>query len=277
MLEDSADYKLKQELPRLAVVGDVSVEQSTGGQLLLHRLLCDYPIDRLLVIEGNLACADPRLRLPGVHYKRLSYMPRRLVNTRFGKVTHLLTCAILPIVARGIVKRLRAFRPEAILSVSHGHLWLGAALAARWLRIPFYLICHDDWGTITPFPHGFRWLSDRLFGLGFRWARRRLCVSHGMADIYRSEFGVEADVLLPSRGSDSPTPQVRVRLQREREGPVVAYAGSLFCCDYREQLAVLATALAELGGRLDLYTPQELGQLAALSNVRRVGFLPPES
>ena len=38
-------------LPRLLYVGDVPVEASYHGSALLHRLLVNYPPDRLSVIE----------------------------------------------------------------------------------------------------------------------------------------------------------------------------------------------------------------------------------
>ena len=68
--------------PRLLYVGDVPVEASYHGSALLHRLLSDYPHDRLTVIETATE-SDPNRRLPSVNYISHPIGKARWLNTRF--------------------------------------------------------------------------------------------------------------------------------------------------------------------------------------------------
>src|SRR5207249_1181088 len=76
------------------------------------------------------------------------------------------------------------FRPEAILTVTHGYSWLSAARIALDHKLPLHLICHDDWTTtvpVCPFLHAW---SERVFGKYYRAAASRLCVSPFMVEEY---------------------------------------------------------------------------------------------
>ena len=68
--------------PRLLYVGDVPVEASYHGSALLHRLLSDYPHDRLTIIETATE-SDPDRRLPTVNYISHPIGKARWLNTRF--------------------------------------------------------------------------------------------------------------------------------------------------------------------------------------------------
>ena len=65
------------KLPRLVYVGDVPVESSTHGSGLLFRLLQDYPVGKLLVVEGWPSRSNPARRLPGVSYRQFALWPKR--------------------------------------------------------------------------------------------------------------------------------------------------------------------------------------------------------
>src|ERR671921_83053 len=69
-------------LPRLLYVGDVPGEASYHGSALLHRLLSDYPHDRLTVVETAKE-SDPTRRLPNVNYISHPIGKARWLNTRF--------------------------------------------------------------------------------------------------------------------------------------------------------------------------------------------------
>src|SRR6185369_2166000 len=72
----------RRMLPRLLYVGDVPVEASYHGSALLHRLLSDYPHDRLTVIETATA-SDASRRLPKINYISHPIGKARWLNTRF--------------------------------------------------------------------------------------------------------------------------------------------------------------------------------------------------
>src|SRR6185503_13726738 len=69
-------------LQKLLYVGDVPVEESYHGSALLHRLLSDYPTDRLTVIETATESQVHR-RLKNVNYISRPIGKQRWLNTRF--------------------------------------------------------------------------------------------------------------------------------------------------------------------------------------------------
>lgn len=266
-------------LPRLLYVGDVPVEASVAGSLLLHRLLGGYPPERLLVWESNLVSSRPERRLVGVEYQAFTIGSRRWFNSR----VQLAYAAWLVLTAgwrsATLCRAARKFKAEAILSVAHGFGWLSAAAAARRLGLPLHLIVHDDWLSTVPVPTAMRPAVRQIFARVYRTAASRLCVSPGMAEEYARDFGSVGEVLYPSRGPDSPTPHVR----RGAEAPqpfVIAYAGSLWNAGFVALLERLAQRLEPMHGLIDLYTDAApdgaaLEALAGRPNVRWRGFLPP--
>src|ERR1044072_3260362 len=85
-------YKIRQDLhvnpeiscqscPRLIYVGDVPVEASYHGSALLHRLLSDYPAERLTIIE-TAPPSEPKRRLVNANYKSYPIGKSRWLNTR---------------------------------------------------------------------------------------------------------------------------------------------------------------------------------------------------
>ena len=81
--------------------------------------------------------------MPGVRYEELQVGNQRLLHTRFARWygTWLMRTAG----GVGQVPRLlRDFRPEAVLTVTHGFSWLTAARFAAQHELPLHLICHDD-------------------------------------------------------------------------------------------------------------------------------------
>lgn len=276
------------ELPRLAVVSDVVPCRSQGGELLLYRLLRDYPADRLAVVHGGRSpYFDTDKLLPGVQYSSFNpefALPRPL-RTRWFPFWRAMELSLAARYAGRVAEMLDTFRPDVVLTVTDNTLWVAAAAAARRLKRPLTLIQHDDvacktTGNSPKLHHRLtQRLIDRVVGRVYRQAAVRFCVSPGMAELYRAKFGADAEVLYPSRGDDSPEPRVRVNPALAGKPPVVAFAGALYTEGAREMLRRMADVLAPLGGRLDLYTrpdPDALKQFRLdRENVRVVGFLPP--
>lgn len=274
-------------LPRLAVIADVPVERTHAGMLILYRLLADYPSDRLLVVDGPQFRSDgPAVRLPGVEYRRFEYpgsRPPRL-PARLSPAWRVWADASMPRHAGRLAEFVRDFRPEAVMTVADYLLWTAAAAAAARLGVPLHLIVHDDHPykmtghSTRPWAGLLRRSYRNTFGRVYRQAASRLVVSPNMADSYEKVFGVGADVVYPNRGSDSPTPQVRVRTHAPEAPPVVAFTGSTNVGGANELLCQLADVLQGLGGELHLYTkasPEELARQGLdRPAVRLVGFLP---
>src|SRR5215217_1941521 len=74
--------ELSNQSPKLLYVGDVPVEASYHGSALLHRLLSDYPPEKLTILE-TAARSEPTRRLPKVDYVSYLIAKSRWLNTRF--------------------------------------------------------------------------------------------------------------------------------------------------------------------------------------------------
>lgn len=257
---------------KIAYVGDVPPDRTVAGSLLLHRLFHGLERDRLIVVLGNTLPSEEQYRLPGVSYSFIKYAPTRLLSTRIKYFASTALVLGNRLFVRKIVKFLRESKADALVTVTHGHLWLAACRAANILGIPYHLVCHDDWNTTTPVQLWANSLATRAFGRAYRGAASRLCISPSMNEKYEELFGVSGTLLYPNRGFDSPHPMVRLRSTLSN-GFTIGYAGSLEGSDYREQLSCLAKALRKVDGRLLIHTRDCLGSLSELPNVVDGGFV----
>jgi hypothetical protein len=278
------DDALTADLPRLAVVADVNIEQAGGGALLLHRLLRPYPEERLRVVYNpDHALAETARFLPGVDYRPFRYAIPWILRNRFNPFWPILQTITMRRHVRAIVRLLDEFRPEAMLTVPHMFLWVAAAAAARRLGIPLHLIVHDDWPSYITFRQPgtvwdlVRWGCRRVTRPIYRRAASRLCVSPGMAEQCRRWYAAEGAVLYPSRGDDSPPTAIRVR-PTVWGPPVIAFCGQIHQDGTTDLLRQLVVVLAEMAGHLDIYTLLTAEQLAGHGLrppvVRWRGFLP---
>lgn len=274
------------EFPRLALVSDVTPARTQGGELLLYRLLEDYPADRLRVVHaGKSPWFELAKGLPGVRHELVEYDDTLPVFVRRHWVTFWRTVELelTKRHSRRVAAALADFRPEVVLTVTDFSLWRAAAAYARRARLPLLLVQHDDLACKMTdngpkirqrFP---RWLVERQLGSVYRQAAARFCVSPGMAERYRQKFGAVGEVIYPSRGKDSIEPKVRVRPDGSH-GPVVAFGGALYTEGGRELIRRLAEILEGIGGRVDLYTQDSMELIRRIGlerpGVRVVGFLP---
>ena len=265
-------------LPRLLYVGDVPVEASYHGSALLHRLLSDYPPDRLTVIETATPSAPSR-RLKDVDYLSHPLANQRWLNTRF----HPQAVAWFSRAAtrRGlqISACLNGFGCESVLTVAHGFGWLAAADLAAKRNVPLHLMVHDDWPRVANVKPGFRDWIDAKFASVYRQARSRFCVSPAMRAAYQARYGVGAEVLYPMRASgaadfDAPPD----RLVANEGIFTVAFAGSINSNGYIRALVSLQEALERIGGRLLIFGPltKEVAREVGLDSPRTVvrGLVP---
>ena len=235
--------------PRLAVVSDVSVERTAAGSLLLYRLLEDYPADRIMGINaGHDSRWEDDRRIPGVTYRSVSYRIPRSIRNRYNPAWPLAMTSLAGRLTGKVLEIVEPFRPDAILTVTAGYLWVPAAAAARRLRIPLYLVLHDDWPSYQTLRRPgiihdlVRWGCRRAIGRAYRQAAARFCVSPGMSEQCEEWFGRPGTLLYPNRGIDSPEPRVRVRANRQGP-PVVAFCGHI----HQDGASDLLRRLAEVG------------------------------
>jgi hypothetical protein len=266
-------------LPALAYIGDVPVESSYHGSALLFRLLQGYPPDLLAIVETSMHDSQAARRLPGVTYVKLDVGSRRPLDTRWHRWVNAWYTLRGASRERGVAPLLRPFTPLAVLSVAHGYGWLAASRFAERRNLALHLVVHDDWPRQTDLPTRAREWLDRRFGQVYRQATSRLCVSPYMEETYRKRYGVEGSVLLPSRAADGPrfdSPPPRLR-SGGRE-LVIGFGGTINTRGYTEALRQLASSLARVGGKLNIYGPISADQCARAGldapNVRVQGLVP---
>src|ERR1044072_3514760 len=105
--------------PRMLYVGDVPVEASYHGSALLHRLLSNYPHDRLTVIETATE-SDPTRRLPQINYTPHRIGKARWLNTRFHPYVVAWFTHACERQAPKILHSVNGTGFEAVLTVAHG-------------------------------------------------------------------------------------------------------------------------------------------------------------
>jgi hypothetical protein len=270
---------MQQSLPKLLYIGDVPVESSYHGSMLLYRLLEGYPTDKLLILEPTAARPSPSRRLQNVKYVSFWIGWPRLLHSRFARMYGSIVVRRSPKQYRKISRLIRDFQPQAVLTVTHGYSWLTAATFAERNRLPLHLILHDDWlVSLVTSPLVKSW-AEKMFRHFYRAAASRLCVSPSMEETYHKRYGVRGTVLYPSRAKDCGVVSAPVVRSREsRAGLVFAYAGSVNYEAYGDLLRSLAETLDKSRSQLVIFGPVTESKATAFglrrSNIRLGGLLP---
>jgi hypothetical protein len=249
------------DLPRLAYVADVNVQNYCHGSLQLYRLLSGFPPEKLFIVETTWNCSAPERRLPGVAYRHHRPKWSRLFHqSRLP--------GLAPLLAKLAMRRWRemerllaAFRPEALLSVAQGYSWLALSELARQRKLPLHLILHDDWLRHPFFSKAVSQKLESVFAEHYRRAASRLCVSASMEETYREAYGAPGTVLYPTRSTDlAVASEPPARLGGELKTLTVAFAGTMHSgqiAPMRSMVEVLRT----LKGRLLIFGPMTQAEL----------------
>ena len=241
--------------PRLLYVGDVPVEASCHGSALLHRLLSDYPPERLTIIETATKSAMSR-RLPQVNYLSCQIGNQRWLNTRFHPYASAWFTQSAKRSAPKITQSLDGFAFESVLTVAHGFGWVAAAAIAERRNVPLHLIVHDDWPRVANVAPAFRNLLDKRFARVYRQAQSRLCVSPAMSRSYGERYGKPAQTIYPSRAATCDQyHEPPARLACNDHAFTIAFAGTINSAGYISALVALQEALKPIGGCLLIFGP----------------------
>ena len=262
--------------PKLLYVGDVPVEDSYHGSALLHRLLADYPQEKLTIIETGTE-SEPQRRLPKVKYISQPIARQRWLNTRFHRYAVSWFTRSADGSSPRIAQSLNGFGVESVLTVAHGFGWLAAARLASERNVPLHLMVHDDWPRVANVTARFRHRLDERFAKVYRQAQSRLCVSPAMSHAYHQRYGKPADVIYPSRAPACPDfADPPARLSRNNKPFTVAFAGTINSNGYIRALLAVQEALKPVGGRLLIFGPitaVEAKQVGLNSTTRVNGLL----
>lgn len=241
--------------PSIVYIGDVPVEASYHGSALLHRLLSDYPVEKLTIIETATASQVER-RLPRVNYINRPIGKQRWLNTRFHPYAVAWFTQAAPRVAAKISQSLNGFECGGVLTVAHGFGWLAAAEIADQRKVPLHLIVHDDWPRVADVAPRFRERLDERFAQVYRQAQTRLCVSPTMSRCYEERYGKRSLVLYPSRAADCPDyREPPTHLTNNNKPFTIAFAGTINSPGYIEALIAVQNALRPIHGRLLIFGP----------------------
>lgn len=252
-------------LPRLLYLADVPVEPTVYGSALIYRLLQDYPPEKLVIMESNYSRSDPNRRLQNVRHITLPVGISRLYHSRLSRWYGSWFLVSARKRQRKMARLLNGFKPEAILTVTHGFSWLTAAAYAERQALPLHLILHDEWAKDLNVVECLRPGMDKTFGHYYRYAASRFCVSPYMAEQYRVRYGVEGQVLYPSRAADAPCfDKPPEQLLAPKTAPVFAYGGTVNFSGYPKVLRHVARVLGALGGRLIIFGPLDQTRARAI-------------
>jgi glycosyltransferase involved in cell wall biosynthesis len=250
-----ANLAMEEMFRKLLYVGDVPVEASYHGSALLHRLLSDYPPDKLTILETG-AVSEPDRRLHNVNYISRPIGKSRWLNTRFHPYAVAWFSHTGVRSAPGIARSVNGFDFESVLTVAHGFGWLAAARIADEKKVPLHLMVHDDWPRVADVTPRFRKWLDRQFANVYRQAQSRLCVSPSMCRVYLERYGREAEVIYPSRASHcAEQTEPPERLNSNDKPFTIAFAGTINSNGYIQALLALQNALKPVRGRLLIFGP----------------------
>ena len=239
-------------LPNLIYIGDVPIERSYHGSLVLYRLLEDYPAGSLTVVETGAESMSAQ-RLTGVTYMSLP-MRSRWLDTRLHSLvlSWSMICAARP----EFLNKLSELNFDAVMTVAHGLGWLLGAAVAGEAGVPLHLIIHDDWPRVANVPQKVRKWLDRSFARVYRQASSRMCVSQFMREDYWARYQCEAEVLYPSRAKSSVEFEtVPTRVRPNDAQLTIAFAGTINSDGYVRMLRQLSQLLSKMSGRLLLFGP----------------------
>lgn len=260
-----------QMLPRLLFITSEAPHSLAAGSIVFHRLLSEYPQDRLCVVTNNpppagaeiLGCRYATARLPvdRLNHSRF-WLWRPLLRTLGG--SRLLSL-------RGIKHAVGDFQPDLVVTLLQDSWYYDlASRYARRLGLPFWVVIHDLPAGFEAVPASFRRLQQRRDVEILRQAEVRLCISVGMACHLSQATGLSYDVMLPPRAAA--TPSQSPSLCRELKNPgrlTLGYAGGLHY-GYGEQLLQMLPALRSTGSRLEIFGHPPAGRVSDLAKATDV-------
>ena len=245
-------------LPKFAVLSHVLPPAPSGQAMALGRVLAGLRGDRYCLLARDLPpdCRPEHGALPGAYHA----LPARWQLPRPALPLLGALCDLISLFTMGadrlrqLLAILRRENCQALVVCSGNILNVPlACLAARRLRMPFYIYMFDDYTRQWPQPH-YR-LFIRLFGRRLLRAAAGLIVpNEALRDDYAARFGVSATVIHNPAGDPAPLPSVPWPAQ---PGEVrIVYTGAVNEAHYdafRRLLAALGQ-LERLDLRLHVYT-----------------------
>lgn len=243
-------------MKKVLLISEVPVENTMAGSALLYRLFETLDPKRLIVYEFDTEGGKESRRLSNVQYRKIT-VANFLRRNRFTRMVYgIVTLLAIPILVFVIERRISRERIVKIVTVTHGLGWLIAYRLSKRLKVPLILILHDEVTFTYRLPALVARYVEKEFGLCYKEASERFCVSPYMEDYYFKKFQVHGMVLYPIRSPNViEYDTIADRVDQECTEFTIAYAGSIATDSYARTLALLANTLQEINGKLILFSP----------------------
>ena len=195
-----------------------------GGAILMHRLLKDYPPDRIVVFttKSGLQASPVPDRLTCRHVAFPSARGSR--SLWLSRAKQLINWAVLLWVSLIAVLTIKRRRIGVILAVLQGWFCFAAAAVGRLTGAPYVMVVHDDFICRTTWFS--KYILKPLTGMVLRRATHIYAVSPAMQRLILSEFGARSEVQWPATEADRTSEGSRTHTNND-DGPVILFAGGL--------------------------------------------------
>jgi len=250
---------LQEGLPNLLLISQTIPQTINAGDILLYRLLKDYPPEKLLVIGSP---AHHEASVLNCRYETMQAPLERLERTRLARLTaSLKVLGLFPRLSQRTIRRhVGQFEPEVVLSIMQTHAYYDVAFRfAQSAGLPLVIVVYDvpeDFERVYGFLQS---VQRRKNARVYTYATKRLCVSPEMNRSLHHAYGVPGHVLYPNRSEDLiPRPASDEPFGLKEPGYLtVGYAGSL-AYGYGAQLTRMIPAFREAHVKLRIYSSGEL-------------------
>jgi len=195
-----------------------------GGAILMHRLLENYPPDRIIVFTSRRGLQTSRVsdRLTCRHVAfPIAGGSRGLWLSRAKQLINWAVLVWISLVAVLTIKRCRI---GVILAVLQGWFCFAAAAVGRFTGTPYVMVVHDDF--ICRRTWFSRHILKPLTGVVLRRATHIYVVSPAMQRLILREFGSHSEVQWPATGACRNSERSRPHPNND-DGPVILFAGGL--------------------------------------------------
>src|SRR5215469_4690634 len=128
---------------RILYVCDWPPSNASGGSILMGRLLEGYPADSLVILTGSHATRVSTTdgRLPCTHI--IFPTSKGWGSWGVGRIRTALDWLRLPWLTMRVIRLIRLYSREVVITILHGRFYFGVWAAARITRTPYVMFVHD--------------------------------------------------------------------------------------------------------------------------------------
>lgn len=260
----------KKEIPKILYISDVPVANLYSGSAIMYNLFENFDKNKIVIYQGQKISVEKQLS--DVQYLYHQPILGRLKHTRFNRLFTFINIIynyfFTPRKLRNLIKE---SKPDVIITVVHGLLWIMAYEQAKRNKLPLAICIHDDINAHYPKNRTEGKILRRLFKVAYKSSYARFCISDLMRLEYFKEMNVDSTVIYPLQRKLL-QPNKLLKPQNSNSITVV-YAGTLEMSEYIDMLDNLAKALLKYKSRLVVFSNKFPELLKKNSNIIFRGFI----